>query len=463
MMNESIGQIDTIYALSSASGKAGVSVIRVSGPQAWHSLAALTKNQAQPTPRMTKLMSLSHGSGEIDQAMVIGFKAPASFTGEDVIEYHCHGSPAILEEMMTALSQMQGHRMAQHGEYTRRAFENGKLDLTEAEAIADLIDAETKAQKEQALLQMGGALSTLYNDWAKALTKALAYVEAIIDFPDEDVPDTETAKALPAIQALQSEIEAHLNDDRRGERLRNGLQIAIIGAPNAGKSTLVNLLAQRDVAIVSDMAGTTRDVIEAHLNLGGYPVIVADTAGLRPDQISDDGGHDSIESEGIKRALDRAHRADLRLLMFDGTQAEIDRYTLDLIDENSIVLVNKTDLNPKAIETFGAHLDLHINNQAPLYISTQNGDGISEFVENLTARIKSLMAVSRETPNLTRQRHRTNLEECAVFLASAMVQALPELMAQDLRSAVHALGRITGRVDVEDLLDVIFKDFCIGK
>jgi tRNA modification GTPase len=393
----------------------------------------------------------------IDQAMVIGFKSPASFTGEDVIEYHCHGSPAILEEMLATLAQMEGHRTANHGEFTRRAFDNGKLDLTEAEAIADLIDAETKAQKEQALSQMGGALSTLYNSWAEDLTRALAYIEAIIDFPDEDVPDTETAKAAPAIEKLKAEISDHLNDNRRGERLRNGLQLVIIGAPNAGKSTLVNKLAQRNLAIVSDMAGTTRDVIEAHLNLGGYPVILADTAGLRPDQIGDS-GHEGIESEGIRRALKRAAEADLRILMFDASTHKLDAHTLDLVDENTLILVNKIDLNADAQNLFHVKQDLD-----PLFISTETGEGFDQFLKVLTEKIAAQMSVSRETPSLTRQRHRNHLEECLASLEEALRQNQPELMAQDLRFAVNALGRITGRVDVEDLLDVIFKDFCIGK
>jgi len=455
--------MDTIFALSSAAGKAGLSVIRVSGPKAWESLKAMAGDQKLPAIRKTSLINLidpvSHETPKsvIDQAMVIGFRAPASFTGEDVIEYHCHGSPAILEEMLSVLGNMHGHRLAQHGEFTRRAFDNGKLDLTEAEAIADLIDAETKAQKEQALAQMGGALSTLYHGWADELTKALAYIEAIIDFPDEDVPDTETAKAKPKIEELLNHISEHLNDNRRGERLRSGTQVAIIGAPNAGKSSLVNVLAQRDVAIVSDTAGTTRDVIEVHLNLGGYPVILADTAGLRPDQIGDQ-GQEAIETEGIKRALKRAEEADLRVLLFDGTSENPDKHTLDLITDQSIVVVNKLDLNPDAKDLF--HVK-HINET--LYISTETSEGLNQFLEILTNQIASLMAVSRETPSLTRERHRLHLEECKQFMDLALQQTQPELMAQELRSAVNALGRITGRVDVEDLLDVIFKDFCIGK
>lgn len=450
---------DTIFALSSAAGKAGLSVIRVSGPKAWESLVALTHKDKIPAAHQGKLMTIRNPqTGDIiDKALVIGFKTPASFTGEDVIEYHCHGSLAVVDEMLAVLSRFDGHRLAEPGEYTRRAFENGKMDLTEAEAVADLIDAETVAQKNQALMQMGGALADLYNGWAKDLTKALAYVEAIIDFPDEDVPDTETQKAIPAIEKITAEIKDHLNDNRRGERLRQGIQVAVIGAPNAGKSSLVNALTQRDVAIVSNIAGTTRDIIEAHLNLGGYPVILADTAGLRPDQLSDD-AQDSIESEGIQRAFKRAIEADIRLLVFDGTADKIDTHTLDLIDENSLVLMNKSDAaSPEMIallEGYNAHK-----------ISVETGAGFPEFLEQLTAKIKTLMGTrsTGDAPTLTRRRHRSALETTLENLTFSMAQDQPELMAQELRIALGSLGRITGRVDVEDLLDVIFRDFCIGK
>ena len=469
---------DTIFALSSAAGKAGVSVVRVSGAQAWQTLVELTGKDMTALEAgfdgraLARLFHLSYPvsretvsaiSGDrvlIDKAFVVGFKAPRSFTGEDVVEYHCHGSAAVLDQLFSALAQMDGCRMAAHGEFTRRAFENGKMDLTEAEAIADLIDAETAAQKDQALAQMGGALSRLYHGWAAELTKALAYVEAIIDFPDEDVPDSETAKALPAIEKLCREIAAHLDDNRRGERLRDGLQIAVIGAPNAGKSSLVNALAQRDVAIVSDMAGTTRDVIEVHLNLGGYPVIVADTAGLRPDQIGQK-GQEGIESEGIKRALNRAQEADLKLLVFDSSQQEPDPHTLDLVDDDALIVVNKRDLHaPDWQKLF--HVKQVSENQI-VTASTMSADGLGDLLSVLTGRIAAMMAVSRETPPLTRRRHRLYLEECLEALQKATEQSLPEIMAQELRFAVNSLGRITGRVDVEDLLDVIFKDFCIGK
>lgn len=449
---------ETIFALSSAPGKAGVSIIRVSGPKAWEGLQNLIGEQKSPTPRYAAQRylynSVPRETGSIiDHAMVIGFVAPQSFTGEDVIEYHCHGSPAVIEEMLSVLSKMEGHRLAEHGEFTRRAFENGKMDLTAAEAIADLIDAETLAQKEQALTQMGGALADLYHGWADELTKALAYIEAIIDFPDEEVPDEETAKARPAVETLHSQISDYLNDNRRGERLRDGVKVAVIGAPNAGKSSLVNALARREVAIVSDMAGTTRDVIEVPLNLGGYPVLLSDTAGLRPDQIGNS-DHDRIESEGMRRALQRAEEADITILLFDGTADAPDPHTLNLLDERALCVVNKSDVSRETISLFGD----------TIVISTKTEDGFDQLLDILTDKIKTqIMHSANNMPSLTRSRHRHHLEDTVEFLGQALEQSAPELMAQELRFAVNALGRITGRVDVEDLLDVIFKDFCIGK
>lgn len=445
---------DTIYALSSASGKAGVAVVRVSGENAWKSLynfAQLPEIPASRTAHFKKLIDPKSGD-LIDHALVIPFKGPASFTGEDVVEYHLHGSAAVIEAFLSALKKQPGHRLAEPGEFTRRAFESGKLDLTEAEAIADLIDAETQAQRQQALLQIEGALSNLYNGWRESLIKSLAYVEAVIDFPDEDVPDSETSKAHPAIESIASEIVSHLNDNNRGERLRSGIQVAIIGAPNAGKSSLVNALAGRDVAIVSPMAGTTRDVIEVHLDLAGYPVILADTAGLRPDQISND-GHGAIESEGIRRALKRAEEADIRVLVFDASEHTPDEHTLKLINDRSILLANKSDLGKNAA----------LKKLDSIELSVTTGKGMDDFLAALTAKVKALYDTRSSAPSLTRARHRAALEDCLAHLQNALQSKGPELMAEDLRLAARALGRITGRVDVEDLLDVIFKDFCIGK
>lgn len=447
---------DTIYALSSASGKAGVAVVRVSGPAAFDSCKLLINNDKLPVLRVANLVNLyDPDSGAlIDKALVIAFESPGSFTGENVVEYHLHGSPAVLDSLFRVFAGLSGHRMAEPGEFTRRAFENGKMDLTEAEAIADLIDAETQAQKQQALSQMGGALSSLYQGWADRLVKILAYTEAVIDFPDEDVPDDEINKMRPQIEGLAAEIQDHLDDNRRGERLRDGIRVAVIGAPNAGKSSLVNLLAQRDVAIVSDMAGTTRDVIDVHLNIGGYPVILSDTAGLRPDQLGS-GDHDRIESEGIRRAMQKAEEADIRILVFDAGQDLYDPHTLNLINSDSIAVINKCDL---------FHVKQDWTYEIPrVALSVQDGDGVDELLIALEKRISALLNVSRETPSLTRQRHRDQLTKTLGALEGSLSASVPELMAEDLRLAIRALGRITGRVDVEDLLDVIFRDFCIGK
>jgi tRNA modification GTPase len=440
----------TIYAPATAPGRAGIAVVRVSGPGAFRSLENLT-GAALPPPRRAVLRDLIHPDTRrvIDHAIVIRFASPASFTGEDVVEYHLHGGPAVVRMMLDSLAGQSDHRLAQPGEFTRRAFENGKMDLTGAEAIADLIDAETELQHQQALSQMDGALTVLYEGWRHDLSRALAHLEADIDFPDEDLPEGVAARIVPVLGELRGKIAAHLDDNRRGERLRDGIRIAVIGAPNAGKSSLVNALARRDVAIVSDQAGTTRDVIEVHLDLGGYPVILADTAGLRPGQLQPD-AQGRIESEGIRRALDRARQADLTLLLFDSS-AEPDAATLALRDEKSLTVMNKSDLAegrdalPEAIG-----------------ISVKTGHGIDQLLQALVHKIEDIIG-KRPVPSPTRQRHREALNDCLSSLDRALLAGESELMAEDTRLAMRALGRITGRVDVEDLLDIIFRDFCIGK
>lgn len=439
----------TIYALASAPGRAGVAVVRVSGPEALQSLKILSaREENEFPPRFAKFCKLSNPvSGEtLDHALIVFFQGPASFTGEDVVEYHLHGGKAVIDALLAALSQQKDHRLAEPGEFTRRAFENGKLDLTEAEAVADLVHAETQLQKAQALTQLEGNLKNLYDSWRERLTKMLAYAEAEIEFPDEDLPKNILDELGPGIETLLNEIGAHLNDNRRGERLRDGIRVAILGAPNAGKSSLLNALSKRDVAIVSDVAGTTRDVIEAHLDIGGYPVILADTAGLR-DQLGTQ-GHDAIESEGVRRALARAQDADIKILLFDAG-AKPDEKTLALIDETAILVANKIDAH-------AARMD------GALGVSVKTGAGIDALLEKLLQRIESLIG-NRETPSLTRARHREALEECRASLSRALQSKLPELLAEDLRLAIRGLGRVTGRVGVEDLLDVIFRDFCIGK
>ncbi|MQP67010.1 tRNA uridine-5-carboxymethylaminomethyl(34) synthesis GTPase MnmE [Niveispirillum sp. SYP-B3756] len=437
-------QADTIFALASAAGRAGVQVIRISGPAAGPTLQALAGTL--PRPRMVRLAGLTDpGTGELfDKALLLWFPGPASFTGEDVAELHLHGGRAVLTAATSALTRL-GLRVAEPGEFSRRAFENGKLDLTEAEAIADLVDAETAAQRRQALRQMEGALGQLYEGWRHRLTRALAHLEADIDFPEEDLPGGLSDAVRPVVLTLVEELSAHLADQGRGERLRDGISIAILGAPNAGKSSLMNAIARRDVAIVSNQAGTTRDVIEVQLDLGGYPVLLADTAGLRD-------AADQVESEGIRRALDRAAKADLKLLVFDGL-SDPDPATLALADADALLVMNKAD-QPGATPPLSA--------QPVLQVSARTGDGVPALLQALTDEVSRRYAPSG-APALTRARHRAALEECRENLQRALSAPLPELAAEDVRLAARALGRITGRVDVEELLDVIFRDFCIGK
>jgi len=438
---------DTIYALASAPGRAGVAVVRVSGPQC-RALAEAVAG-GPPAPRQAVLRSLRDAGGAVfDRALVLFFPAPASYTGEDVLEFHIHGGRAVLAQLLDRLADLDHTRPAEPGEFSRRAFLNGRLDLTEAEAIADLVDAETTAQARQALRQMSGALGALYDDWRARLVRALAHAEADLDFPDEDLPDGVAEAIGPEIRAMAAEMQRHLDDGGRGERLRHGVEVAIIGAPNVGKSSLLNALARRDVAIVSDTAGTTRDVLEVHLDLGGVPVILADTAGLR------DTAGDAIEDEGMRRARLRAERADLVLIMADCTAPESfrgDPASFGIPGDttrSAITVANKCDLAAAPAEGW-------------LPVSVRTGEGVSDLLARLSERAGVM--VSGEAPAITRARHRQAVLEAVGALDRALTAILPELMAEDLRLAVRALGRITGRVDVEDILDVVFRDFCIGK
>jgi tRNA modification GTPase len=355
-------------------------------------------------------------------------------------EFHLHGGPAVIAALTAALAAIPGCRPAEPGEFTRRGFLNGKLDLSAAEAIADLVAAETDAQRRQAQRLAGGALAKLTEGWAARLTRLLAHLEAAIDFADEDLPADLAARAREEAAALAAEIARHLADGRRGEILRDGLSVAITGPPNSGKSSLLNALAGREAAIVSAVAGTTRDVIEVHLDLAGYPVVLADTAGLRDSA-------DPIEAEGIRRARARAEAADLRLLVLDPAQAPPPGPP----DERTILVWNKSDLGATPPAASGESA----------CVSALTGAGLPELVAHLAARAETLLA--GEPAVITRARHRAALEETATALARAAAQPEPALAAEDLRLALRALGRITGRVGVEDLLDVIFRDFCIGK
>jgi tRNA modification GTPase len=382
-------------------------------------------------------------SGEcLDDGLIVWFPAPRSATGEDVAEFHLHGSRAVLASVMQALGRL-GLRLAEPGEFTRRAFLNGKLDLLQAEAIADLVAAETEAQRRQAQRQLAGELGGLYRDWSGRLTRTLAHLEAAIDFPDEDLPPEVEDRILRETEELVAQIERHLTDGRRGERLRDGISVAIVGPPNAGKSSLLNRIAQREAAITSPVAGTTRDVIEVAIDLQGYPVVLADTAGLR------DSG-DEIEQEGKRRALQRAEEAEIRLFVFEaGHPAEAAGATA-WPGPDTILVANKIDIARQA--------DLP---STALPISALTGEGVDALLTALGEQVAQ--SYRTEAPVLTRARHRQALEEAATSLRRSLYAPLAELRAEDLRLALRSLGRITGAVDVEDLLDVIFRDFCIGK
>ena len=433
---------DTIFAPATAAGKAGVAIIRLSGPSAGAALAALGAPDLVAR-RATYVRFRDPSTGEaIDAGLALWFPAPASFTGEDVAELQLHGSQAVTEATMRALSRLPNCRMAQPGEFTRRAFHNGKLDLTAVEGLADLVAAATEAQRKQALRQLDGELGRLYESWRAALMRALAHVEAAIDFPDEDLPADTGGEVATAVARTLEALEAHLRDGGRGERIREGIAVAIVGPPNAGKSTLLNALAQRDVAITSAIAGTTRDVLEVHLDLGGYPLIVADTAGLRSSD-------NPIEAEGIRRALRRAEAADLRIAIYDIGKPEERRAIEGLCGQGTIVVANKADLlaAPCARDA--------------IVLSVQTGRGMGELLERLRAEVAARYGGASAGP--TRLRHRRALDECAECLRRFDPAAPPELAAEDLRLAVRSLGRITGRVGVEDMLDIVFREFCIGK
>ena len=435
---------DTIFALASAPGRAGVAVLRVSGSSAGDCVKSLTGNDIPPARQAVLRRFQSPDGEQIDEGLVLWFPAPASLTGEDVAEFQVHGGRAIVDGLAAALSALPGCRPAEPGEFTRRGVLNGKFDLTQAEAIADLVAAETDAQRRQALRQYDGALSALYETWREELIKALAWAEAAIDFSDEELPGDVLAGARDGAQTVCRAVQAHLNDARRGELVREGLFLTVIGPPNAGKSSLVNALAGRDVAIVSETAGTTRDVIEVRMDLGGYAVILADTAGLRA-------ASGAVEAEGVRRALARAESADLILLLLDGSDTKSSvNIAENIVNPSTLTVWNKADL-PWPIEHHG------------LTLSLKTGEGLEVVIAAIAAAAKDRLESPSEAPLLTRARHRHALKDAATGLERANGAREPELFAEDLRLALGALGRITGRVDVEDLLDAIFSDFCIGK
>lgn len=443
---------DTIFAPATPAGASGVAVFRLSGTQAKAALEALSGKEA-PAPRMAALRVLKHNVSHetIDHALVLFFPAPHSFTGEDVVELHTHGGRAVWQAITEALSALPHLRLAEPGEFTRRAFINNKMDLTAAEGIADLIHAETSAQHKQALRMVEGELERHYEAYRRQLLHAMALVEAYIDFPDEDIPDTVYSELRAEVQKLRDDLAVHLADNRRGERIRDGLYAVILGPPNAGKSTLMNYLAKRDVSIVSQTAGTTRDVIEVHLSLAGYPIIIADTAGLREST-------DDIEAEGVRRALARAKNADLKIAVFDAADLPPpDSTSMRQIDGNTLIVLNKTD----AVE----HLQLPdewVDNPAVHCISLHSGQGVDDFLKSLECHISDLF-FCETSPIITRTRHRRAIEQCVAHLDVFLAGGSIELIGEELRLAVYAMASVTGRVEVDEILGEIFSSFCIGK
>ena len=437
---------DTILALATGSLHAATALIRISGNGA--SRTANILGFKLPKQRLASVVILKDGGRKLDEALVIFFKGPRSYTGEDVMELHVHGGRAVIEAVINTLQKQGGFRIAEPGEFTKRAVLNGKMDLTKAEGINDLIQAETEAQRVQSFAQVDGALSEIAFGWREKAIKIAAHVEAYIDFPDEEIPESTLTGLGDEMSVLIRDIEKSLNDGRRGEILREGFRVAVIGPPNAGKSTLVNWLSKRPVSIISEQPGTTRDVLEASLDLGGYPVIIADTAGLRAST-------DPIENEGIKRAQEWAKTANSRLILLEPSTEAGFLERLKPNPECDLVVLNKIDLLPRDFKK-----------EQTLAISLKDEIGLDKLLNGLK-KIVSKSMVGQEPPVITRTRHREALQSCLNSIKSAKTALLsgeePEIVAEELRAATKSLGRVVGAVDVEDLLDVVFGDFCIGK
>ena len=437
---------DTILALATGSLHAATALIRISGNAA--STTANILGFELQKQRLASVAILKDGERKLDEALVIFFKGPRSYTGEDVMELHVHGGRAVIEAVINTLQKQGGFRIAEPGEFTKRAVLNGKMDLTKAEGINDLIQAETEAQRVQSFAQVDGALSEIAFGWREKAIKIAAHVEAYIDFPDEEIPESTLTSLGDEMSVLIRDIEKGLNDGRRGEILREGFRVAVIGPPNAGKSTLVNWLSKRPVSIISEQPGTTRDVLEASLDLGGYPVIIADTAGLRAST-------DPIENEGIKRAQEWAKTANSRLILLEPSTEAGFLERLKPNPECDLVVLNKIDLLPRDFKK-----------EQTLAISLKDEIGLDKLLNGLK-KIVSKNMVGQEPPVITRTRHREALQSCLNSIKSAKTALLsdeePEIVAEELRAATKSLGRVVGAVDVEDLLDVVFGDFCIGK
>lgn len=433
---------DTIFALATPPGRGAIAILRLSGPATDAALAALGAPELKP--RYAGLRTLAHGGRRLDEALVLRFPGPNSYTGEDCAELHLHGGRAVVEAVSDALIAL-GLRPADPGEFTRRAFENGRMDLAQAEAVADLIDAETAAQAAQALGQLDGRLSETYAGFRRDLLKALSLVEAEIDFPDEEVPDNLARTAGPVLDGLINDLRAALSDARRGERVREGYRIVLIGETNAGKSSLFNALVAREAAIVTPIAGTTRDVLDADLVIGGYAVTLSDTAGLRDSA-------DPVEAEGVRRARARAEQAELRLwVRAPGDPAGV---AADYVRPGDLTVFTKADLEHPVLP----------GDMEALAVSTATGEGLAALHDWIASRLARDLS-GADFPAVTRERHRRRLQE-ALAAVEAGRQALdmaPEMAGDDLRRAAEALARVTGAIGAEDILGEVFSSFCIGK
>jgi tRNA modification GTPase len=442
----------TIYALSTGPGISGIAIVRVSGEDTKKVIKLIT-NAELPKPRVATLRKINkiNTSELIDEGIILWFPGPESYTGEDMAEFHIHGSKAVIDALHHSISKIENCRLAEAGEFTKLAFQNGKINLLKAESIADLISAETEIQRQQAIKIMNGNSADKFNELREKLLKILSHVEAKIDFPDEDLPED----ILKNIKKISNEvilnIKKILDDQKVGERIREGFKIAIIGPTNAGKSSLLNHLSNRDAAIVSEIAGTTRDVIETHLNIDGYPVVVSDTAGIRDSK-------NEIEKKGIKLALDKAENADLKLIVIDAKSIDFKGVLKELMDENAILVVNKSDLLKE-------DLNFEIKNYEHVLISVKNNLNVEDLILKIKNKLKNKFITSEDIL-ITRARHRQHLEQSLNYLKNFEEKNEAEdfdKAAEDLRLATRHLGMIVGKVDVEEILGSIFNDFCIGK
>ncbi|MDA9665353.1 tRNA uridine-5-carboxymethylaminomethyl(34) synthesis GTPase MnmE [Candidatus Pelagibacter sp.] len=442
----------TIYALSTGPGISGIAVIRISGPETSKVIELLTKKKL-PNPRIASLRKINkiNTSELIDEGIILWFPGPESYTGEDMAEIQVHGSKAVIDALHTSISKIENCRLAEPGEFTKLAFQNGKINLLKAESVADLISSETEIQRQQAIKIMNGKSADQFNYLREKLLKILSHVEAKIDFPDEDLPDDILKEIKKSLGEVLINIEKILDDQKVGERIREGFKIVILGPTNAGKSSLLNHLSNRDVAIVSEIAGTTRDVIETHLNIDGYPVIVSDTAGIRDSK-------NEIEKKGIKLSLNRAEEADLKLVVVDAKNLDFTDVLKGLLNQNAILVINKSDLLKEDIDT-------EIKKLNHVLISIKENLNIDELILKIKNNLKNKFITSDDIL-ITRERHRQHLEQCLEHLKNFNKKNEVEdfdKAAEDLRLATRHLGMIVGKVDVEEILGSIFNDFCIGK